>query len=84
MSFGFGGHPCPGKRFAMLEIALFVADLKRLDLTTVKNVTKANNTRNKFSAESFGVQEHPEVDVGQAGVIWRPVRPILVEYSQRH
>jgi len=88
VGFGSGGHPCPGKKFAMLEIALFVVGiLKQLELKAVgkdNNGMEEEDKRDAFSVASFSVpKHHPEVDISQAGFIWRPVKPVLVEYTQR-
>ena len=80
--FGTGAHPCVGKRFALLEIALLSAEaIRQLDMTLVPG--DKDGTCAFTNQVIDGVPDHPPLDLSQPGFIWRPAYPITVEYRKK-
>jgi cytochrome P450 len=80
-SFGAGAHPCPGRKFAVYEMALFVVEaLQNFDLTL-----EALPPTNAFTAEAMGPDHdcHPPLDPSQVGFIWRTAEPVMVSYRRK-
>ena len=81
MTFGAGTHPCVGRRFAVLEIALFVTEaLKQFDW-------KLDNKMQDFDEYTHSmitnVPHHPKLDASQNNSIWRPIGPVWVQYERK-
>lgn len=89
MPFGTGSHPCVGKKFALLEIALLASEaIQQLDMELV--VQDNNNNNNNVVEECAftnqmiqGIPNHPPCDLAQPGFIWRPAVPIKIKYEKK-
>ncbi|KAL3915927.1 MAG: hypothetical protein SGILL_005416 [Bacillariaceae sp.] len=89
MPFGAGAHPCVGRKFALLEIALLTAEtIRQLDMKLMDPgevpPTKNNKEWAKFEGEILeGIENQPPLDLTQPGFIWRPTIPIMIEYQKK-
>ena len=88
--FGFGAHPCVGRKFATSEIAIFVSEaLKTFDFelveTNYKEAVEKNNTMAVAMTSRMinNVPNHPILDPAQPGSIWRPIHPIMIKYKRK-
>ena len=78
--FGTGTHPCPGRKFAIWEIAIFASEaLRYFDFEIL---TPDPEHVNK-DPEIVNVDKHPRLDPHQAGFLWRPLDPVLVNYKRK-
>jgi cytochrome P450 len=81
MPFGAGTHPCPGRRFVVLEVAIFVAEaLKAFDFSLVGDNER---TEDPFTQSAIYVPRHPRLDPKQSNSIWRPDEPLMAHYERR-
>ena len=79
--FGGGKHPCVGKRFAMMEIALFVVcALEKFEMRLL-DVKPTSDREKKYIISN--VENHPDMLWQQAGSFWRPAQPVMVELTTR-
>lgn len=86
MPFGAGAHPCVGKKFALLEIALLAAKvIREMDLELLETPTISHAQENSGFVDEIiqGVPYHPPLDLTQPGFIWRPSVPITVKYQKK-
>ena len=99
MGFGAGAHPCVGKRFALSEISIFVAEaLKTFDFELVddangvkydelcranKNETKNEEAIGLTKRMIHGIDNHPILDPAQTNSIWRPIHPVMIKYKRK-
>lgn len=83
LPFGSGAHPCVGRRFAIMEIALFVA--MALDQFDWELVDDDDNRRQDPFTQSLisNMPNHPKLDKAQNNSIWRPVEPVMVQYKRK-
>lgn len=80
-TFGAGAHPCAGKKFAVYEMALFVMEaLAEFDMTI-----EPGPPTDEFTKQAIGKtqENHPPLDPFQAGFIWRPTEPVVVQYKRK-
>jgi cytochrome P450 len=81
MSFGSGTHPCPGRRFAILEVAIFVSEaLKAFDFSLVGDDERAEDP---FTQSAINVPRHPRLNPKQSASIWRTTEPLLAHYERK-
>jgi cytochrome P450 len=81
MTFGAGTHPCTGRRFAILEVAIFVSEaLKAFDWSLVGDEERAEDP---FTRSAINVPRHPKLDPKQTNSIWRPSEPVLAHYERK-
>jgi cytochrome P450 len=81
MPFGAGTHPCPGRRFAILEVAIFVSELlKAFDWSLVDDADRAEDT---FTQSVLNVPRHPPLNPKQTASIWRTTEPLLAQYERK-
>jgi cytochrome P450 len=85
LPFGTGAHPCVGKRFAVMEVSLFVAQaLQTFDLQVVvppPNPGDGFGTCEWTNAAVQNCPNHPPLDKTQPGFIWRPQGPVMIQYK---
>jgi len=83
LTFGAGTHPCVGRRFAVLEIALFVKEaLQLFDWKLVDDDDK--HQEDPYTQGMItNVPRHPKLDVAQTNSIWRPVDPVWAHYERK-
>jgi len=81
--FGTGMHPCPGKNFILLEIAIFLAEaLKQFDWKIV-DAEKPTITDDAFTKLFLkGVPNHPRLIKSQAAFISRAADPVILSYER--
>lgn len=80
--FGRGMHPCAGKRFAILEVAIFVREaMKTFELQLLGDDGRERDPRT-FEYIS-NIPSHPKLDIAQNNAIWRPMEPVMVRYKRR-
>jgi cytochrome P450 len=81
MPFGAGTHPCPGRRFAILEVALFASELlKAFDWSLVGDDERAEDP---FTQNAINVPRHPGLNPKQTAAIWRTTEPLLARYERK-
>jgi cytochrome P450 len=81
LTFGSGVHPCPGRRLAIFEVAIFVSEaLKAFDWSLVGDAERAEDP---FTQSAINVPRHPRLDPKQTNSIWRPTEPLLVHYERK-
>ena len=81
VGFGAGAHPCVGKKLAMTEIALFVAQvLQTYDLELVEREYQSNDMT-KQNVQN--VDNHPALDLSQTNSIWRSSEAIMIRYKRK-
>ncbi len=78
LPFGAGTHPCAGKRFANLEIAIFCAEALRQMKLELVDTTYATN---RFTKDAIDLENHPNLEPAQIAFIWRPAVPVKVLYE---
>eukprot|EP01135_Chromosphaera_perkinsii_P005130 Nk52_evm17s317 gene=Nk52_evmTU17s317 len=80
-AFGGGKHPCVGKRFALMEISLFVVcALEQFEMRLL-DVKPTSDREKKYIVKN--VANHPDLFWQQAGAFWRPAQPVMVELTPR-
>jgi cytochrome P450 len=81
MAFGSGSHPCPGRKFAVLEVALFVSEaLKAFDFSLVDDDERAEDP---FTQSAINVPRHPRLNPKQIASIWRTTEPLLAHIERK-
>lgn len=82
LPFGTGSHPCVGKKFALLEIALLTAEsIQQFDMELIEG--EKDGTCVFTNQMHSSVTKHPPVDLSQPGFIWRPAVPITIQYQKK-
>ena len=78
-AFGAGTHPCPGRPFANFEMSILAAEaLRHFEWKIVEQ-----GPSDDFTTSAIDISNHPRLDPSQAGFLWRPSDPILVECRRR-
>lgn len=81
-TFGAGMHPCVGRRFAILEIALFVDEaLKCFEFEVDMDQNKGEDPFTDRYVTN--VSKHPRLDPKQNNSIWRPIEPVVINYKRK-
>jgi cytochrome P450 len=81
MFFGAGAHLCPGRRFAILEAAIFVSEaLHAFGWSLVGDERRAEDS---FTQRAINVPQHPRLDPKQTNSIRRPTEPLLAHYERK-
>ena len=82
LPFGAGAHPCVGRRFAILEIALFCSEaLQQFDWDLVGDETREEDPFTQSIISN--VPRHPKFDAAQQHSIWHAVEPVMVQYKRK-
>lgn len=81
MTFGSGSHPCPGRKFAVLEVAIFVSEaLKAFDFALVGDDERAEDP---FTQSAVNVPRHPRLNPKQLSNIWRPTESLWAHIERK-
>jgi cytochrome P450 len=82
LTFGAGAHPCVGRKFALLEIALFCSEaLQHFDWNLVGDETREEDPYTQSMISN--VPRHPKLDIAQTHSTWHVVEPVLVQYKRK-
>jgi cytochrome P450 len=82
LPFGAGAHPCVGRRFAVLEIALFSAEaLQHFDWNLVGDETREEDPYTQSMISN--VPRHPKLIIAQNHSTWHTVEPVMVQYKRK-
>ena len=86
--FGGGCHLCPGKNFAMLEISIFVQESLKCNFKEIQ-IGKMDSTgilnkrdRDPQLKDIIDIEDHPNLELSQAGFLWRPSEPVMVTFER--
>jgi len=78
--FGAGLHPCTGRKFAILETAIFVSEAFRQFDFLLPDADSARS-EDPFTRSMVNYpRHHPPLNPWQTNSIWRPVAPVWVKY----
>jgi cytochrome P450 len=81
MAFGSGSHPCPGRKFAVLEVAIFVSEaLKAFDVSLVGDDERVEDP---FTQRAINVPRHPRLNPKQVASVWRTTEPLLAHIERK-
>jgi cytochrome P450 len=82
LPFGGGIHPCTGRKFAILEVAIFVREIfQLLDLSLV--IDEKWEPDPKTFEYVTNVPNHPKLDMKQNHSIWRPAETVRVHVKRK-
>jgi cytochrome P450 len=81
MPLGSGTHPCPGRKFVVLEVAIFVSEaLKAFDISLVGDEERAEDP---FTQSAINVPRHPKLNPKQIASIWQTTEPLLAHIERK-